>query len=134
MNVSKKKRGEIYYKYGGHCAYCGEKLEPFGRWQIDHLIPKKLGGEDDIDNLVAACSACNRSKHSKSLESWREYIREKIVGTAYLFGCNIDKYIKYTGSERKELHEFRQQVLAIGEALSDSLVIEFYMEKDNNEQ
>lgn len=37
------------------CQYCGEPAR-----QADHVIPRKCGGYDHIDNLVAACSSCNR--------------------------------------------------------------------------
>lgn len=33
--------------------------------QVDHRIPKKLGGTDDISNLQAMCEHCNKSKGKK---------------------------------------------------------------------
>lgn len=32
---------------------------------IDHVIPKCLGGTDDLENLVPACEKCNTKKGSK---------------------------------------------------------------------
>jgi len=29
---------------------------------IDHLVPKSLGGSNDIENLVPCCAECNREK------------------------------------------------------------------------
>ena len=37
------------------CFYCGD----VGR-QADHVIPRKEGGEDTMDNLVCSCASCNR--------------------------------------------------------------------------
>ena len=37
------------------CQYCGEPAR-----QADHVIPRKAGGYDLMDNLVAACASCNR--------------------------------------------------------------------------
>lgn len=32
---------------------------------VDHLLPKKLGGSDDTENLVAACIVCNSAKGAR---------------------------------------------------------------------
>ena len=40
------------------CQYCGSK----SNLTIDHIIPRKKGGEDSWENLVAACSKCNTRK------------------------------------------------------------------------
>lgn len=33
---------------------------------IDHILPKVLGGSDDLENLCAACYRCNEFKGSKT--------------------------------------------------------------------
>lgn len=42
------------------CLYCGAPAE-----HVDHFIPLSRGGTHDLDNLVAACKACNLSKGAK---------------------------------------------------------------------
>ncbi|RZU66758.1 HNH endonuclease [Microterricola gilva] len=42
------------------CAYCGGEAT-----EADHVIPKKLGGKDELANLVAACKPCNSSKGAR---------------------------------------------------------------------
>jgi 5-methylcytosine-specific restriction endonuclease McrA len=45
------------------CCYCGAPME-----DIDHVVPRALGGEHEWDNLTAACADCNRhAKRAKSL-------------------------------------------------------------------
>lgn len=44
------------------CQYCGRKMRTL---TVDHVIPRRLGGPHTWDNLVAACSACNRRKGGK---------------------------------------------------------------------
>jgi len=46
---------------GGRCRYC---RRPLTRREatIDHVIPRRLGGSDDENNLVAACQPCNSRK------------------------------------------------------------------------
>ncbi len=46
------------------CEYCRthQNLEPFVSYQIENIIPKQHGGQDDEDNLALACSHCNLHK------------------------------------------------------------------------
>jgi len=41
------------------CQYCKSNRLPL---TIDHIIPKKRGGGDSWENLVAACQPCNQKK------------------------------------------------------------------------
>lgn len=38
---------------------------------VDHDIPKRLGGQDLIENLLAACWSCNGRKGPRTLEEAR---------------------------------------------------------------
>lgn len=48
----------------GYCEYC-KCIEDYipGRNAIEHIIPIKLGGSSELENLAKACDACNGSKH-----------------------------------------------------------------------
>lgn len=35
---------------------------PKSQIDVDHILPKRLGGTDDLSNLQALCQHCNRSK------------------------------------------------------------------------
>lgn len=78
--MSSRTKSVIYYKTNGHCAYCGEWLDPFSSWTVDHVIPKASGGTDDIDNLVAACKPCNCAKKDMSDEEFKVYMNNRIIG------------------------------------------------------
>ncbi len=43
------------------CAYCGEKLRKKDV-DVDHIVPKSRGGSNQVNNLTASCSHCNRQK------------------------------------------------------------------------
>ena len=43
------------------CYYCGID----NATHVDHVVPKAMGGGDELDNLVAACASCNQRKGSK---------------------------------------------------------------------
>jgi 5-methylcytosine-specific restriction endonuclease McrA len=64
-----------YEEQRGLCIYCGDimivmtaaevksrpDIAPL-RATCDHVTPRALGGEDTLDNVVAACSGCNTIK------------------------------------------------------------------------
>lgn len=62
---------EKFVEQGKSCAKCfsNEKLE------IDHIIPKSLGGTDNIDNLQILCSTCNKRKKNKECIDYRIMIQ-----------------------------------------------------------
>ncbi|MCS6908773.1 MAG: HNH endonuclease [Anaerolineales bacterium] len=47
------------------CQYCGQR-SPF--LTVDHVIPRRFGGQHVWENLVAACPACNHRKGSHTPE------------------------------------------------------------------
>lgn len=47
------------------CQYCGQRTAFL---TIDHIIPRRLGGNHSWENLVAACPACNHRKGGRTLE------------------------------------------------------------------
>ncbi len=49
------------------CQYCG--TEPGkAHLTIDHVLPRSRGGETRWENIVCACSACNRHKGNRTPE------------------------------------------------------------------
>lgn len=87
--ISRAMREAVARRYGGRpggitpiaCAYCGEPiyidwtekrvhfLDEKGRsWpELDHVEPLYWGGPHTVENLVAACLRCNRSKGPRRL-------------------------------------------------------------------
>lgn len=94
---SREKRKQIYAKYDGHCAYCGDPIE-YSKMQVDHIIPKSnfentmrkgvnipsflkhLGIEDvnHDDNLNPSCAKCNKFKDSFHLELFRKELYKQL--------------------------------------------------------
>lgn len=75
-----KKRRKVFEKTDGHCAYCGVELEfESPDWCPEHLLARVHGGGDRLHNLVPACIPCNRRKHVRTPEGWREHIKIKIL-------------------------------------------------------
>lgn len=66
--ISKHMRFEIYQRDKFRCFYCKRHKEnlPKGvHLTLDHKIPYSDGGDDSFENLVTACSECNRGKSNK---------------------------------------------------------------------
>ena len=63
-------RQKVYEKYNGHCAYCGKGIT-IKDMQVDHILPKRNGGTDDIDNLNPSCRLCNHYKRAADIGTFR---------------------------------------------------------------
>lgn len=68
------RRQKVFDKSGGKCHYCAVSLELFGDWHIEHQTPRSRGGADRLDNMVASCVPCNRSKGSKTEHEFKASI------------------------------------------------------------
>ena len=91
-SIPKHIRQQVYEKYGGCCAYCGRSLE-YKEMQVDHLIPLRSGGADNMENYMPACRRCNHYKRGSSLETFRrmiEKIPEKLQRDSYIFKVGVD--------------------------------------------
>jgi 5-methylcytosine-specific restriction endonuclease McrA len=68
-----KLRLQVLQRDGYTCGYCGREAT-----EADHIISKKSGGKDELNNLIAACRTCNASKGA------RAQIRMPYVNTRWL--------------------------------------------------
>lgn len=64
--ITKKTRFEIFKRDGFVCQYCGNH-PPAVLLQVDHINPIKLGGTNDMDNLITSCQPCNIGKTATPL-------------------------------------------------------------------
>lgn len=76
--MSKKLRFDVFKRDGFRCQYCGAH-PPAAILEVDHINPVALGGENDIDNLVTACFACNRGKAAVSLTVVPQSLADKAL-------------------------------------------------------
>lgn len=88
MKTRNKKFKEISNKSKNKCFYCGISLiemEENNSYSIDHLIPIKKGGGNELGNLVLSCRKCNSKKGTMTYQQFSKI--EKIKSTP--------KYKKY---------------------------------------
>jgi 5-methylcytosine-specific restriction endonuclease McrA len=55
-------REYLLLKWNYHCAYCHQQATATNRWEIDHILPRSLGGSGRISNLALSCHQCNSAK------------------------------------------------------------------------
>lgn len=60
-------RANVLARDGYKCQYCGGILN-HATVTYDHVIPRKLGGRTDWNNVVAACRSCNATKQARTPE------------------------------------------------------------------
>lgn len=58
-------RVEIFNRDHYTCQYCGKQSHAL---TLDHVIPRHQGGPHTWENLVSACSYCNRHKAGRTPE------------------------------------------------------------------
>jgi ATP adenylyltransferase len=69
-------RYEVLKRAGFRCELCGISADERAI-EVDHILPRKHGGEDDLTNLQALCFKCNANKGARDDEDFR-VIREGI--------------------------------------------------------
>jgi 5-methylcytosine-specific restriction endonuclease McrA len=59
-------RQQVRTRAGNCCEYCqlSQADSPLAPLHIEHVLPRKHGGSDDLDNLALACIDCNLHKGS----------------------------------------------------------------------
>ena len=69
-------RYEVLKRAGFRCELCGISADERAI-EVDHILPRKHGGEDDLTNLQALCFKCNANKGARDDEDFRA-VREGI--------------------------------------------------------
>lgn len=76
LKIPKEKyefKTDLYKRYKGMCPICGKEIT-FRQLTIDHIVARKLGGKDNVNNLIGMCEKCNQEKGHKTV---LEYLCEK---------------------------------------------------------
>lgn len=61
LKDGKSKRQRIFERDGHRCVYCAATFVPEDL-TIDHVEPRRKGGDASAGNLVTCCRACNAEK------------------------------------------------------------------------
>ncbi|MDT0685565.1 HIT domain-containing protein [Autumnicola psychrophila] len=69
--ISGSVRYQVLKRAYGRCELCGVSKEEKAL-EVDHIVPKNLGGEDSINNYQALCFTCNANKRDTDNTDFRE--------------------------------------------------------------
>ena len=98
-------RKNIFKRDNYLCQYCGKNIKPL---TLDHVVPKKKGGRDTWENLVAACGKCNARKGDFSLKDIDMMLIKKPRKPSKIFHLQSyvnkkqDKWKQYLFMERNQ--------------------------------
>jgi 5-methylcytosine-specific restriction endonuclease McrA len=67
-------RANVFTRDKYTCQYCGER-KPRAQLNLDHVIPRSLGGRTTWENVVCSCVECNRQKGGRTPEQARFRLR-----------------------------------------------------------
>ena len=87
--VSGSIRYEVLKRAGGRCELCGIPHEERAL-EVDHIVPRKEGGPDDLVNYQALCWKCNANKgarDSTDFRQLRDLHQHREAGCAF---CELD--------------------------------------------
>lgn len=87
-------------KHGSKCFYCKQKFH-IDNLEIDHIIPKSKGGENNINNYMLSCQKCNCSKGTQLLDEWRVNLFAKSV--------KYFEFMKYSERVIKSIEELKHE-------------------------
>jgi 5-methylcytosine-specific restriction endonuclease McrA len=64
--MDKQTRAAVRERAANRCEYCHRRQidSPLIPLQIEHIIPRKHGGGNSLDNIALGCSECNLHKSS----------------------------------------------------------------------
>jgi 5-methylcytosine-specific restriction endonuclease McrA len=85
-------RREIFRRDNYTCQYCGRHDTPL---TIDHILPKRLGGQHIWTNVVAACPSCNHRKGGRRLNEVQMKLlhlpKEPPASAVYMYGRHLNE-------------------------------------------
>lgn len=83
-------RRSILARDGYRCQYCGHSGHDL---TVDHVVPKRLGGETSWENLVCCCKRCNTKKGDKTLAQVGFELKQQPKKPKYVPFISLTKFI-----------------------------------------
>ena len=86
----KSKTPQVAARDGSCCCYCGKDLAP-SEQTLEHMIPRSMGGGNNLENLRLACRQCNNSRRNNPFPPNYSVSWERFDQLALLRINNINK-------------------------------------------
>jgi hypothetical protein len=111
MAITKRMRFVVLERDGFTCRYCKASNVAL---EVDHVIPRSLGGQDIIANLVAACVDCNRGKAANPVELSQVPLVEKMKALRPLKRAQLNEPIaQAVKTQQPKCHRSRRDEIEI---------------------
>jgi len=116
MNLSWAARQQLVSaRVRQRCEYCRMHQELQGAvFHVEHIVPRKLGGSGELDNLAWACPGCNLTKASR-VTLWDPLTGQEIR----MFHLRQDRWTEHFAWQGYEL----VGLTPIGRALIDAFTL-----------
>lgn len=88
-------RYEVLRRAKSRCALCGITRDERAL-DVDHIVPRSLGGKTEMSNLQALCYVCNRSKRNLDDTDFRNYIPPRMNSDCQLCCSDQSSLIQNT--------------------------------------
>lgn len=72
----RKLREIVIRRDGGACQACGQEGK-----HVDHIVPRRLGGTDELSNLQLLCVQCNLSKGGRFFSTPKTPMTPHVLNT-----------------------------------------------------
>lgn len=88
------------------CRYCGGQ-PPLKTLEVDHVIPKSLGGAATMENGVTSCRMCNKGKRDKLIQ---EIPKIPVAATNVMIRSLFEENARRAAADSERRHRYRRQL------------------------
>jgi 5-methylcytosine-specific restriction endonuclease McrA len=81
-SLSPMQRLKVFEAASGRCHLCEQRIQVGQPWDVEHVRPLALGGDDDAANMRPAHKSCHATKTKADAASWSKAkrIKAKLLG------------------------------------------------------
>ena len=77
-SLSTRERVRLFTLHGGACHICGGKIDGTREaWEVEHILPVALGGDESDDNRKPAHVKCHKGKTAEDIGRIRKADRQQ---------------------------------------------------------
>lgn len=80
------KRTRLAEAQSWRCCWCGCATVPEPNKRnsvtVEHILPRSMGGSNDMDNLAAACARCNQKRGTKDIAEFLDSLFDQQLHAA----------------------------------------------------
>lgn len=88
------------------CRYCGGR-PPLKTLEVDHVIPRSLGGTATMENGVTSCRMCNKGKRDKLIQ---EIPKIPVAATNVMIRSLFEENARRAAADSERRHRYRRQL------------------------